>query len=763
MPILIDTRGTARDVPDDLVEGALAAGWRPDTNADVNARATAAANEAAYGGVGGTIKAGLAAGLRGATVGLSDVALRALGGEDAAIELQGLRDENPLVSTLAEIGGAVAPALITGGAAVPAGAAVRAGRAAGVAAGGGFRGAVAAGAAEGALFGAGQGVSELALSTDPLTLERAASAIGSNVLYGGITGGALGAAGNLVERGLVRAKGALDARLAKRANVKAKTPEEAIESGDLQLLDRKTLDAAEKAEIERLTAAQAPRRKAVVDELDGYRNNNRDAHDLREAAVGSSDRDIKEAGAAFTRADMNLRRLLDDRVGLAEKPIRALPFLRAQEQSLEEIGVWARNLEKRWEEAVAYAPTETRANIIAGKVPGEIGPFTKSGLDFAVERAMKNRLALDFGGAFEDGLKKPAIVKLLPEYQAVLDWNRKFQRQLAEFEKPHSSELLAKIGEARDALGAPKAPSLGGAALSAAATFGGPLGAVAAGAGRAIGGMRLFATAAAERTGKAVSTFLGAAGNVAAPAAVVATRALGSVRYAKRAHDEESEPKTLPELYRKRTDEIKSRTAYDETGTPRLRPEARAEMAQILRPVAAVDPIAADRLETIATRRIEYLSSKIPRRPDFGMPQIGPDNWQPSDMAMRAFARTVAAVEDPGGVEDRAAAGAISPEDVEAYWAVHPERAQHFKTEILAALSESKTALPYERAAALSMLVGKPLHPSLHPRMISVLQGQFPIEPGTAGGTQSPRPAPQFGAVEKLSDDAKTPAQERME
>src|SRR5689334_23663122 len=125
---LIDTMGVAHDVADSEVEEHLARGWRPQTHADVLAAASKAANESTYGGVGGAIKAGLAGAARGVTLGLSDVALRALGGKDTAIELEGLREENPGVSTLTEIGGALAPAFVTAGAATPAGLAARAGR-----------------------------------------------------------------------------------------------------------------------------------------------------------------------------------------------------------------------------------------------------------------------------------------------------------------------------------------------------------------------------------------------------------------------------------------------------------------------------------------------------------------------------------------------------------------------------------------------------------------------------------------------------------
>jgi hypothetical protein len=51
----------------------------------------------------------------------------------------------------------------------------------------------------------------------------------------------------------------------------------------------------------------------------------------------------------------------------------------------------------------------------------------------------------------------------------------------------------------------------------------------------------------------------------------------------------------------------------------------------------------------------------------------------------------------------------------------------------------------------------------MDPRVIAALQRQFPAEPGTDGGTHAPRPAPQFGSIQKVSQGAKTPAQQRQE
>lgn len=1309
---MIDSLGVVHDVPEEHVAARAAMGWRPQTFEDVLAASTAAAKEEAYGGFGGGLKAAGLAGLRGATLGLSDVAARALGGDDAAIALEGYKEENPGISFAGELGGAIAPALVTGGAGLFTGAGAATaklgagagalgaerlgaglaragarigeigaeggalsrlgesaigraaeyapsslvsgvGRGASEAVGGGLRGALAAGATEGALYGAGSGVSELALEQDPLTWERAATTIGSSALFGAAGGAALGAAGNVVERGLHRASEAIDAAVARSAakakpiagpseipeyaalkaqverpassgpegdiaeefsigpqagaagsaqpgsfaerfdqafrdldtssggnnsvtvhdlrrampdlsrdefdaalrdlrrkklwsmdsadgaglsdeiraagikeaggnltyvqrgpnyrptytgeisgaraieshpfeigddkfsmavetrpvvqggapreyvtvtrdlgdgtskviataefsqrgedlhpnwtavdsawrrkgiasrmydaaekrsgrsviasesqtddgaafssqyrsrrsskptstptveridaggkklylttETKPNTPgglprtkvtvtrqladgeevavakaefihldaglypdnvdvipglqrngiatrmyeaaerasgklaipsdnqtaagkafsakyrgnrvtgpdyveqtlpasqlaergyfeppgagvdparvmkaRNAIIEGQREPIDltvspsgkigvvngRHRLDAAidldkpvnvrwytgeepsadmvhragpppdvsnytatelrkaEEAEKARLRTKQAPQRQAFVDELDQYRNANRDAHVMREVPKASPDRDIKEAGGAFANNDMKLRALLDDRIGLADDPGRALVLLRKQRQALEEIVPWAKEQQRLWQRDVAEAPEKIKAalrdissrptlaeRVKAAKeyahlgIGGEkTGPFTEAGLDTATAQTVDELKRLSWGGAANGALKEPAVSKLVPEYERVLAWNAKFQTTLDELVRPPTSELLTRIAAARDALGAPKPPpSAGEAVLGAAAALSGPVGAAAAAGTRIMGGFKKLIGNVVERTAKATAAILDAASHgvkATAPyAPVLATKVLASLRYGP---SKSAKSESLPELYKARTDEIKQLTAYDEMGVPRLRPEVRQQIGGVLRPIAAVDPTMADRIETALAARIEYLSSIIPRRPDIAGIQTGPDRWQPSDMAMRSWARSAAAAEDPYAVLERAVHGGVTPEDAATMRAVHPEILADFAHRVTSELPTLRQALPYDQQLSISILTGVPVAAALDPKVLGVLQGQFPAEPGSSGGTAAPKAQPQFGSI-KQSVSQPTPAQSRAQ
>lgn len=208
MPQLIEpSTGKLRDVADQDVAGAIAAGWTPESQADVERLSTGAANELNFGGVGGGVNAALAGIARGATLGASDVAASALGGQDATATLEGLRAQNPYTSGAGEFAGMLLPAVLTGGAATPAGIAATIGRRAAAGAtreGAGVLGRVAGhaigAAAEGSLYGGGQYLSETALENKPLSAEGFIGGMGKGALFAAPVGGTFALAGETLQR-----------------------------------------------------------------------------------------------------------------------------------------------------------------------------------------------------------------------------------------------------------------------------------------------------------------------------------------------------------------------------------------------------------------------------------------------------------------------------------------------------------------------------------------------------------------------------------
>src|SRR6185295_5282094 len=264
---LLDPDGAIRDVPSESAAGLLGpgSGWRLPTHVDELSRLSEQATEADYGGVASTVGAAAEGFARGATLGGYDLGARLLGDEDTVYDIDQRAKAHPVAAIGGEIAGTLAPALLTAGASLPASLATRAGARIGERVaervGEGLISKGVGAAAEGALYGAGSAVSELSLSPDPLTWEHATSALSSNMLYGGAIGGATGAAFHAAERGLLKAKGAIDTRLARPSF------EAPVVSPEIAALDDAGARAAYDAEHASLSEARHAERQQFVDDL----------------------------------------------------------------------------------------------------------------------------------------------------------------------------------------------------------------------------------------------------------------------------------------------------------------------------------------------------------------------------------------------------------------------------------------------------------------------------------------------------------------
>jgi hypothetical protein len=499
------------------------------------------------------------------------------------------------------------------------------------------------------------------------------------------------------------------------------------------------------------------------------------------------------ASAPFAKSSRTLRNALDDVEGLRESPGTLLKPLRQQAQALEKTLAERETIAAKFDatnERIAKdldldlqtLPDTADSIELSGKAAKRYGAYA----DVKVAKGAPVTVARDEAQSFLEALKSGEVQgegrAAMDRLQGLLDSNRSLQTKIkgaASAATPRAelaSERLTAIENARDALSSPSAkPTLGEEMMSGsimghvAGMFSGlpiigpMIGAKAGQLAKDVVFGRLGKTiqAAGTRTGAATKTLLDASKRIVPTGAVLATRVLSDVAFAPRVKDA-AKPASLAEAFHARADEIKSQSFYDATGTPRMRPDARAEMASKLAPIRLKDPKLADQLESQKAAAFEYLAAKMPRRPDMGVMPTGADKWQPGDMEMRSWARSVSAVEDPHGVEERLANGHITPEDIEAYHAVYPERANALKAEVLAHLPTLKKQLPYQKRIALSMFTGVAVDPSMNPVVVAMLQSSFASEPGSAGGTQAPVAQPQFGSIKKSGGDlTPTPAQQR--
>jgi hypothetical protein len=743
MPLMRSpNRGDLVDVPDDQVAAAVSQGFAPVTPAEEAAEGRAQAQQAGHGGVVGALNAGLTGFLSGLTVGGSDVALSAIMNKEQAAALAADRAAHPIESTVGTIAGAVAPSLLSGGELAPAALASRAGAGVAERVGGGLAGRVAGSAAEGAIFGAGQGVSDLALSNDPLTAEHVASVLSSNVLLGGVVGGVAGAGTRLFERGLQIAGDKLAAAQGARAAIEG-LPADLQGLDDAGLKDAYASAKAEHAadiaaEKQSLEGIRANQRAEIASQVKELHEDLATERPIYEALSNNDDLNPKLAGiegvsdarVQLAKSFRSLRSALDNPIANERDPFSLIRPLEQRQAALE-------TLQDKLPELHAAMAGDERAAVLEH-----------------VDQAL------------QDTRQQIASIRALKE--APLSSGR-----LTALEAGPSARMQA-IDDARAAL--KNAPELGlaGKAASGAAFAGGTalahmipgVGLAAPFVGKAAANAveTLFRRGASvigkvgEKASGAAQKFLGAAKALEPLATPTATKVLSTVRFgaSKDAGDD------LPGLFRARTAELYQQTERLPDGTTQMRMDARVAMAKKLDPIRQVNPILADQIETVQARKVAYLAHVAPKKPEPPALQIGPDTSRPSDLAIRAWARAVRAVEDPASVEERLARGIVTPEEAAAYRAVYPARFEALQREIFAAAPTLDKTLPMSKKVALSIFTGIPVTPAMQPNVLAVLQATFAVEPGSAGGTQAPRPQPNFGPMGSLKDlDKPTPAQQR--
>lgn len=786
--------GLQAQVPlEDLERAQATTGAAPTTTAEFRAGERGARIEREHGGAIGALGAGVGAAVDTALLGLPGAALKAVSPQAYRYVKEG-QEAHPVATTVGEGAGVVAPAIASAGTgalataarATPVGALARAG--AGIAARGAERGIAAriiasgAGAAvEGAGLGFGEAVKEETESDSPLDLERIASNFSSKMLTGAATMGAVGAGAKAAEI----AVGRVGKSIASALKGEGKAPAAAIPD-DIARMDMPQLQQAGKAAEAEAAAAQVTAKQAAVKRAADYAEEVQAKNPFLVINEGDAARDL-------VKTKGTIRKALRDPVGMAERPEGVLKTLRLQETAFKE------TIERSDQIAAALARAEK-------KHVAELAADLKGAADPAADVLLKGKIAERYGTFFDkrvtramqkEGLPIPraeaealydamangsvatARKTALAEIPTLLERNRALQAEIKAATAPLSSARMSAIEDAKEALkaGASRPRSLGekmihSATFAGATALASPLGVLApvlgaAAAEKATGVIfNRLAGATAEqgaRTAKAVARFVDTTTKAAAKAPPLATKVLASASFAPATRSVAPAPvpaapgksSALLTAFREREAELRSQMLG-----PQVAPEARAAIHQRLAAVTALSPALSDAIETLQVRKMEFLASKLPRRPD--LMTFGADTWQPSDMAMRTFARYVAAVEDPGGVEERLVDGTITPEDAEAYRTVYPERFEDVKRQVMEKLPELRGRLPYQRRLAFSMFTDLPVDPAMAPRILKVLQSQFADEPNTDGGMQAPTAQPAFASVSKDSANAEqTAAQKR--
>lgn len=750
--------------------------------------------EQQYGGLGGGALAALAGAGRGATLGLSDLALTKAGLVDAST-LKGLEEVNPGASLLGEGAGILAPVLLSGGGA---GAGVGALKGAG---GGLARGAVAAAelapsalagtlgrgverallggaaegagwaaragasavgaGAEGALFGVGSAISRASIDDHALTGEKLVAAAGMGALLGGAAGGGLSAAGSLLRGGVDKAAGALartidagEGRLA--GELTAATPKTA--GGAQALAGQVERDLALKGAGADARALAEIRAAGGDLEARAVRMAQEDLARVAGKAEGTLLAPAEKAAAARRLADESAAKVeqLAGELTKAGEKVDVAGAMAAHREELAKIGAEAVN-PKALRAVKEAEDLATRIEHLAGD--GDPAKLLKIQRELRREidhtlpagESLSNDLHRNLSKALDGELVKAgtaAEAKLGPEWAArwanaggearAADWLAAATAQGAKASAKAGSFGALEAGKA--ALGAlTGGGGLTGAALAVPSAY---LGHVVKQHGAELGAQLARAASRGElvaQIGRHLDQVLGArVGALVGTGRGVLSGLRPTAPLAALAAAPRSKDSPLV-AFKTQTRELAAfraapgpRLAAATAGLEGARPEVRQAVAATVQ------------------RGADFLASKMPRRPPppAGLPAHLQRDTPVSPSEAATWLRYARAVNDPLSVLEDARKGLLSREAIEAVKAVYPSVYRALQGQVSEALQERQKPLAWKEKLQLSTLLGLPTDPNLEPDAIRLYQSVQTAAPSptpdrtAAAGGKGPQPSP---------------------
>lgn len=751
-----------------------------------------------YGGVGGVLASTGAGAVRGMTAGLFDPAAvgiaGALGGKEAREStrqtLADLKEANPIASTLGEVGGAVAPMFLTGGASAgitaaeegaaaargvsalgrvaegagtvarTLGAPVRGIGAIGEMAGNATRAIVgtgegaglasrvgrailthgAQGAAEGALFGVGNEISEATLGDHELTAEKLLAAAGHGGMMGFGLGGAVGAGGELA-RGVVgriapALRGAAEEQAFRSINArKAFTDQAEKLPGGVKGLGRRLLDEGiiapgdTVADIApKVSAAREQAGKAVGDILaeadthgvgpklaDVYKavennvlkdlsklsNTNRGAirqvervlTDLRDLAGATKASDIEHATLGFKQAQ-EFRAMLDDQIKFNTNPVGPInPVAEAM-----------KGIRRSLEDEIVKA---------GERLPGDVGAGFRKTYEAAKLRYRQLTIA--------DKAATDAVSRA--------DANASHSLTDKIFAASGLASGMASIGVPGIVAG----PALG-AVSRLMRTRGNSTAAVLADRISALSSVEQAAARFDRNVDRAVAGLL-----------QPGTRAEPRLR------NTPYRGETLAQGYQRRVQAV-----------ARAGSDIDAHADQVQASVARIEthaPNIAAAYQHRALLATQYLASKIPQShvdmsPDtlnakFEVPRV-------SDAEMAQFNQLFDVTDDPVKILTHVNSGRITPQMVEALEVTKPKALDEIREKVMTAVQSSNKPLPYQKRLSIATLLGPKVEPTLSRQFIGDMQRTFSNGAGK-GGPGGPHGAQPMSFASPTSQSPKRP------
>lgn len=737
---------------------------------------------------------------RGATLGLSDVALAETGLVDRRT-LAGLQEANPLASGGGEALGILGATLASGGAggaargavatgarvvAAPTRAVMALGRgveALGVGALGEGLGArlvttAAQGAVEGSLFGVGQAVSEATIKDVPLTAERIVAAAGHGALLGGGLGAGMTATGALI-RGVGAKVGDVGAsilgKMGGRASELAGELGANLPRGEATvaaMVDRYGREQAIKASgattgmVERLQTLGKDIEDRVITGL----------LDRAPEALGKKAGSILNAAEKAAAAERLVQKdgerigqMLDELAAAGQKPnvstlvgefrqrvagetaAAVSPDAQRAARQMEDwltsveqkVGAEGANVKTLWE-----ARRELRKDI-DWKKPVEAGDrYNNWKRD--LYRAMGDEIEATGQRAGAEGALGPDFAARWrngnADYRASL-W---LEEATAKGAASDSKNRLLGLSEQLGILGGLAQGGIAGLPLAVGGAlvqnlvrrYGSDVAANVARAATRGEAVHAIDQAVERLMGERVSAFVGGAVRAAKQLPDAAPGLAQAVERTVRADQGSAPPSPAKAAarYQEITKDLSSQIAQREGRLPQLRAE--------------LDAVAPGLGEAVAGRVVavqDFLASKMPQVPERPSLQKHLERQRlPSDSEIAKFLRYERAATDPLSVFEDARKGRLRPEGAETLRTLYPTMYQALGSATLAQVASKTERLTYDQRVGLAMLFPDlPVDPSMEPKAIRAyqsvqLQAPSPFAPprGQQGAPPAPSPVP---------------------
>lgn len=739
--VLFDPDGRAFEMPVSSAPQAFEMGYKFAPQTALRARE----NEEKYGALGSKLLSGGAGLLRGLTLGLSDRALRNVGVE--AKTLRDLEEGAPITSGVGEVAGAVLPMAFSGGTSAAAqgakaslpsivgGLGSSAGRAAVKAAGlegaksiAGRAGAKAlelgaAGAVEGALFGAGQAVTEDALGRADLNAESLIAHAGLGAALGLGSGALLGGGGSLATSGARKAVGAV------KSKIGASNAQEILEDFAGERALKAALGQQKKAFTQLEDKGLTDRAKQYLLKeigIDKFDNTESLAQKLasRRDALGSQIDDLVtklDAGGASPKltgeaiADRIEKEIVPKIDPVAQKSTRdamqaAADGYRAAPGSL-----------KFSEAAQMRRAAQANANYDAAmprptqQAWADVAKVWNNSIDEAAEPALKKLGAA--GDAYKKAREEFSLAQRLTDYAE----DRAHGNAANRFVSPSDYGVGGVVGLAA---GDPVTGLASAAAHKVIRERGNAFAANAAYRLSKLAAVKKASDAVASRVDKAVARFVSGARTVAAPATV---QTLFNTSFSPSNVVPMRKVASRKDAAKERARELAEFVSDPGAVTDRI--------AMAMSGLEESAPGISGQAAITASKALQFLHARAPKNPmSVHTTQPLLDDWQPNDAEVSKFERYVRAAFDPMTVLEDLESGTLTKEGVETMRELYPQLHAMTLEKLSEKLSQKKDRLPYEDRVNLSLLLGVPVDDTMRPDFISRTQQMWAEKP-TEGGS----------------------------